>query len=251
GKAVPLPLLEENDFGFDLDYFESLVTDKTKLIIINSPHNPTGGVLTKEQLQRIAEIATKRGIWVLADEIYSRTLYNIKHESITQFSGMTDRTILLDGLSKTYAMTGWRLGYGVMPVEMAKWITQMAINCYSCTNAFSQQAIIEAYQGPQEEPEKMVAEFARRRQFIVDGLNAIPNISCKMPPGAFYAFPNIRKTGHTSRDLENDLLQQAGVAVLSGTAFGEYGDGHLRLSYANSIDNIKIALERIADYLQK
>lgn len=250
GKAVPMPLLEKNDFGMDVDHFESLVTDKTKLIIINSPHNPTGGILTKEQLKKVADVASKRGIWVLADEIYSRILYDTKHESITQFGDMTERTILLDGLSKTYAMTGWRLGYGVMPVEMAKVITQLSINCHSCTSAFSQRAIIEAYQGPQEASQKMVAEFGKRRDFVVNGLNAIPNVSCKMPRGAFYVFPNIKETGHDSRSLETRLLDEAGVAVLSGTAFGKFGDGHLRLSYANSIENIKLALERIAEFLK-
>jgi aspartate/methionine/tyrosine aminotransferase len=250
GKAVPMPLLEENDFGLDVDQLESLVTDKTKLIIVNSPHNPTGGILTRDQLKRIAEVASERGIWVLSDEVYSTTLYDIEHESITQFGDMPERTILLEGLSKTYAMTGWRLGYGVMPVDMAKTITQMAINCYSCVSAFSQQAIIEAYAGPQDESKRMVAEFKKRRDFIVEGLNEIPKVSCKTPPGAFYVFPNITETGHTSKQLENDLLEKAGVAVLSGTAFGKYGDGHLRLSYANSIENIKIALERIADFLK-
>ncbi|MFH2054964.1 MAG: pyridoxal phosphate-dependent aminotransferase [bacterium] len=251
GKAVPMPLLEKNDFGMDIDQFESLVTEKTKLIIVNSPHNPTGGILTKEQLKRIAEVAAKRGIWVLTDEVYSRTIYDAPHESITQFPEVLEHTILLDGLSKTYAMTGWRLGYGVMPVAMAKVITQMGINVHSCTSAFAQRAIIEAYGGPQEEPARMTTEFRKRREFIVKGLNEIPNVSCKNPPGAFYVFPNITKTGKTSRQLESELLDEAGVAVLSGTAFGKYGDGHLRLSYANSIDNIKLALDRIAAHLAK
>jgi len=249
GKAVPMPLLEENDFGMDIDKFEASVTDKTKLIIVNSPHNPTGGILTKEQLKRIAEVAAKRGIWVLTDEVYSRTIYDIQHESITQFPEVLEKTILLDGLSKTYAMTGWRLGYGVMPVDMAKVITQMGINVHSCTSAFAQRAIIEAYGGPQEDPANMNEQFRKRREFIVEGLNKIPNVTCKNPPGAFYVFPNITKTGKSSKQLETELLEQAGVAVLSGTAFGKYGDGHLRLSYANSIENIQLALDRIAAHL--
>lgn len=249
GKAVPMPLLEENDFGMDIDKFEASVTDKTKLIIVNSPHNPTGGILTKEQLKRIAEVAAKRGIWVLTDEVYSRTIYDIQHESITQFPEVLEKTILLDGLSKTYAMTGWRLGYGVMPVDMAKVITQMGINVHSCTSAFAQRAIIEAYGGPQEDPTNMNEQFRKRREFIVEGLNKIPNVTCKNPPGAFYVFPNITKTGKSSKQLETELLEQAGVAVLSGTAFGKYGDGHLRLSYANSIENIQLALDRIAAHL--
>ena len=249
GKAVPMPLLEENDFGMDVEGFESLVTDRTKLIIINSPHNPTGGILTRDQLKRIAEVAAERKIWVLTDEIYSRSIYDVPHESITQFPEVMPYLILLDGMSKTYAMTGWRLGYGVMPEEMAKIITKMGINCHSCTSAFAQRAIIEAYGGPQDEPARMVAEFRKRREFIVNGLNQIPNVTCKNPTGAFYVFPNISKTGRSSRELENDLLAKAGVAVLSGTAFGKYGDGHLRLSYANSTENIKLALERIAEFL--
>ncbi len=249
GKAVPMPLLEENDFGMDVEGFESLVTDRTKLIIINSPHNPTGGILTRDQLKRIAEVAAERKIWVLTDEIYSRSIYDVPHESITQFPEIMPYLILLDGMSKTYAMTGWRLGYGVMPEEMAKIITKMGINCHSCTSAFAQRAIIEAYSGPQDEPARMVAEFRKRREFIVNGLNQIPNVTCKNPTGAFYVFPNISKTGRSSRELENDLLAKAGVAVLSGTAFGKYGDGHLRLSYANSTENIKLALERITEFL--
>jgi aspartate/methionine/tyrosine aminotransferase len=251
GKAVPMPLLEENDFGMDVEGFESLVTDRTKLIIINSPHNPTGGILTRDQLKRIAEVAAERKIWVLTDEIYSRSIYDVPHESITQFPEIMPYLILLDGMSKTYAMTGWRLGYGVMPEEMAKIITKMGINCHSCTSAFAQRAIIEAYSGPQDEPARMVAEFRKRREFIVNGLNQIPNVTCKNPTGAFYVFPNISKTGRSSRELENDLLATAGVAVLSGTAFGKYGDGHLRLSYANSTENIKLALERITEFLAR
>lgn len=254
-KAVPLPLREKNDFRLDLKELKSLITKKTKLIIINSPQNPTGGVLTHEDLEEIAKIAVKKNIWILSDEIYSRIIYEGKFESITQFPGAFKRTIILDGLSKTYAMTGWRLGYGIMEEKLAAHVARLATNSVSCTASFSQIAMGKAITGPQEEAIKMVEEFKRRRDVVVEGLNNISGISCKKPSGAFYVFPNITKIGWKSKKLADLLLNEYGVAALSGTAFGKFGEGYLRLSYANSIENIKKALARIekavADIKQK
>lgn len=244
-KPVPIALREENDFRLDVKELESLVTPKTKLLIINSPQNPTGGVLTKDDLEQIARIANDNDLWVLSDEIYSRILYGIKFESVTQFDGMPERTIILDGLSKTYAMTGWRLGYGVMNPELAGHVARLVTNCNSCTSAFSQMAIKEAITGPQDAAENMVRKFNKRRDIIVDGLNAIDGISCKKPLGAFYAFPNIKSLGKTSKEMETYLLEEHGVAALAGTSFGEFGEGYIRFSYANSSENIKKALERV------
>jgi aspartate/methionine/tyrosine aminotransferase len=244
-KPVPIALREQNDFRIDVDELKKLVTKKTKLIIINSPQNPTGGVLTREDLKAIADIALEHDILVLADEIYSRIIYDVPFQSITQFPGMLERTVILDGFSKTYAMTGWRVGYGVMPVEYAQHITRLMINVNSCTAAFSQRACIEALVGSQDESDKMVAEFKRRRDVIVEGLNSIKGISCRRPQGAFYVFPNIQKTGRTCKDLSECLLYEAGVAALSGTCFGAHGQGHIRFSYANSVANIQEALHRI------
>jgi aspartate/methionine/tyrosine aminotransferase len=246
-KPVPIPLLEENDFRLDPEYVKSKITKKTKLIILNYPENPTGGILTKDDLKVIADcIADRDDIFVLADEIYSRIIYEGKHESITSLPGMKDKTILLDGFSKTYAMTGWRLGYGVMRKDLALKVAQLMTNSNSCTASFTQMAGIEALKGPQGDAEKMVAEFKKRRELIVSGLNSIKGISCKKPRGAFYVFPNIKGTGMDCRKLSDHLLYNAGVAVLPGTSFGKYGEGHLRLSFANSIENIKKALDRIA-----
>lgn len=250
-KAVPVKLREENDFRLDTDELKKLVTHKTKLIIINSPQNPTGGILTKEDLKTIADIALSNDIYVLADEIYNRIIYEGKFESITQFPGMQERTVILDGLSKTYAMTGWRLGYGVMNKELAFYEARMMTNSNSCTASFSQRAIIEAITGPQEEPLQMVQEFKKRREVIIEGLNAIPKISCKKPSGAFYVFPNITQTGWNSQKLADHILTDAGVAVLSGTSFGAFGEGYLRLSYANSVENIKKGLDRIRAFVEK
>ncbi len=244
-KAVPIPLREENDFRLDVDELEKLVTPKTKLLIINSPQNPTGGVLTRGDLERIAKIAVDNDLWVLSDEIYSRILYDTKFESITQFKGLPERTIILDGLSKTYAMTGWRIGYGIMNETMASHVSRLATNCNSCTASFTQMAAAEAIRGPQDDAYRMVAEFKKRRDVIVDGLNRIEGISCKKPLGAFYVFPNIKKTGRTSKELEQLLLEKYGVAALAGTSFGKYGEGYLRFSYANSVENIKKALSWI------
>jgi aspartate/methionine/tyrosine aminotransferase len=243
--AVPVPLREECEFRIDLDEFRSLITPRTRLAIINSPQNPTGGVLSKDDLKEIARLAVKHDFWVLADEIYGRCLYDGIADSITTFPGMLDRTIVLDGFSKTYAMTGWRIGYGVMPLELAPHISRLMTNSNSCTASFTQRAALEAITGPQDDAMRMVTEFKARRDVIVDGLNAIPEISCLRPRGAFYVFPNIRKLGKSSREVADHLLYQGGVAALSGTAFGKYGEGYLRLSYANSVANIEKALARI------
>ncbi len=251
-KPVPVPLLEENDFRFDPEYVKSKITKKTKMIILNYPENPTGGIMTKEDLKVIADcIATRDDVFVLADEIYSRIIYEGKHESIASLPEMKEKTILLDGFSKIYAMTGWRLGFGVMRKDLAPKIAQLMTNSNSCTCSFTQIAGMEALKGPQTEPEKMVDEFKKRREVIVSGLNNIKGITCKKPHGAFYVFPNITGTGMNSRKLGDHLLYNAGVAVLPGTSFGKYGEGYLRLSFANSIENIKKALDRIAKAVKK
>jgi len=251
-KPVPVPLKEANDFGVDHEYVKEKITKKTKMVIINSPENPTGGVLTRKDLKLIADcIADRDDVIVLADEIYSRIIYEGKHESITQFPGMKEKTIILDGFSKTYAMTGWRLGYGVMRKDLAQKIAQLMTNSNSCTCAFTQMAGIEALKGPQDESERMVAEFKKRREVIVSGLNSIEGITCKKPHGAFYVFPNITGTGMDCSKLGDYLLNSAGVAVLGGTSFGKYGEGYLRLSFVNSIENIKKALDRISKALKK
>ncbi|MEM4703697.1 MAG: pyridoxal phosphate-dependent aminotransferase [Candidatus Bathyarchaeia archaeon] len=251
-KPVPIPLLEKNDFRLDPEYVKSKITKKTKMIILNYPENPTGGIVTKEDLKVIADcIANRDDVFVLADEIYSRIIYEGKHESIASLPGMKDKTILLDGFSKTYAMTGWRLGYGVMRKDIAQKVAQLMTNSNSCTATFTQIAGIEALKGPQTEPEKMVAEFKKRREVIVEGLNSIKGFTCKKPRGAFYVFPNITGTGMDCRKLGDHLLYNGGVAVLPGTSFGKYGEGYLRLSFANSIENIKLALERIRKVVEK
>jgi aspartate aminotransferase len=250
-KAVPVQLKEEFDFRLDIKELAKLVTKKTKMIIVNSPQNPTGGVLNKDDLKAIADIARNNNIWVLSDEVYSRTIYDIKFESIAQFPGLEDRLIVLDGFSKTYAMTGWRIGYGIMPETLANLIAQIEINVNSCTSSFIQRACIEALKGPQDDPQKMTAKFKERRDVIVDGLNQIKGVSCKRPLGAFYVFPNITKTGIDGSELADRLLNEAGVASLSGTCFGKYGEGYLRFSYANSIENLKKALSKIEALLGK
>lgn len=255
-RPVPLPLLEEREFNFDVEQMRKNVSKRTKLIIINSPHNPCGSMMTKEDLAAVAEISAEYDIPVLADEIYCRIVYDGKFESITQFPGMPERTIILDGFSKTYAMTGWRMGYGVMPEPLAVQIAKLMTNSNSCTSAFTQVAGIEALRGPQDESYKMVAAFKERRDLIVKGLNEIPGIRCLLPKGAFYVFPNVKeviKRGKFAnvKAFADRLLQDAGVAGLAGTSFGAYGEGYLRLSYANSIPNLKKALERIADFVDK
>jgi len=246
GTAVPLRLKEEMNFAFDADDLKKLITPKTKMIIINTPQNPTGGILNENEIRKIAEILKDRkDIWILSDEIYSRLIFEGKHFSITQIPGFKERTIILDGFSKTYAMTGWRAGYGVMNTELAPRIAQLMTNSNSCTNTMVQKACIEAYEGPQDSVDKMKEEFRARRDLIVDGLNSIKGFSCVLPLGAFYAFPNITKTGYISRELNDHLLYNGGVAALAGTSFGEFGEGYLRFSYANSRENIKEAIKRI------
>ena len=244
-KPVPIRLREEKDFGLDVDELLSLMTDKTRLIILNSPHNPTGGVLSRENIRDIAQAIGDRDIMVLSDEIYSRLVFEGQNHSIIAEPGLKDRTILLDGFSKTYAMTGWRLGYGVMRADLAKAISLLATNAISCTASFTQMAGVEALRGDQSSVEKMKAEFQRRRDAFVSGLNRIKGFSCRLPGGAFYAFPNITATGWKSKLLADALLNQAGVACLSGTAFGEFGEGYLRFSIANSFENLMQALGRI------
>jgi len=248
GIPVALPLSEEKDFSFDIEDLRGLISDKTKLLIINSPQNPTGGVLSSADLDAIAELAVKHDFWVLSDEIYSKIIYEGEFDSITTRPGMLERTILLEGHSKTYAMTGWRLGYGVMPVELAQAVAKLQTNCTSCTAAFTQIAGAEALTGPQDEALAMVAEFKVRRDLLVDGLNAIDGISCKRPRGAFYVFPNITGLNLTSKEVETRLLDEFGVAALAGTSFGRYGEGYLRFSYANSQNNIRKALERFEEF---
>jgi aspartate aminotransferase len=249
GKSVPLPLKEEKGFAFDIEDLKRLVTDRTKMLILNSPQNPTGGILTESDIRAIADVIKDKDIMVLSDEIYSRLVFEGDHFSIAQIPGFKDRTIILDGFSKTYAMTGWRAGYGVMNVDLAQKVARLMTNSNSCNNAFVMKACIEALEGPQDGAEKMREEFIARREIIVDGLNSIPGFSCIMPHGAFYAFPNITKTGYKSKELNEHLLYNAGVAALSGTAFGAYGEGYLRFSYANSRENIKEAIRRIKSVL--
>jgi aspartate aminotransferase len=244
-RPVPLPLREEQNFRFDADEFRSLVSDRTRLIILNSPHNPTGGALTRQDLETVAEVAQERDIMVLSDEIYDRILYEGEHHSILSLPGMESHTILLDGFSKTYAMTGWRMGYGVMPRDLAGQFAKLIINSNSCTAGFTQQAGIAALEGPQDAVRDMLAAFQKRRQVIVEGLNRISGFSCLLPAGAFYVFPNVGATGRSSKVVADHLLQEAGVAVLDGGDFGRHGEGYLRLSYANSVENIERALGRI------
>jgi len=249
--AVPLPLKEEKEFRFGIEDLRKLVTSRTRMLILNTPQNPTGGILTREDLKKIAELAVERDLIVLSDEIYSRILYDgFQHTSITEFPGMMERTIILDGFSKTFAMTGWRLGFGVMPESLVPFVSQLQINSNSCTSSFTQMAGVEALIGQQKDVGVMVQEFKRRRDVIVDGLNAIPGFRCHRPLGAFYVFPNTAGTGKTSRFLADHLLNEAGVACLSGTAFGRFGEGFLRFSYANSVENIQLALERIRKAIQ-
>jgi aspartate/methionine/tyrosine aminotransferase len=245
GVPVPIPLREETGFGFDMAELERRVSPRTKLIIINSPENPTGGVLEPAQIERIAAIAAARRIPVLADEIYRQFLYDGEFQSIMTLPGMREHTILLDGFSKSYAMTGWRLGYGVMPASLAEHITRLMVNSASCTASFVQLAGVAALQGDQTPVARMVAEFKRRRDLLVDGLNTLPGVHCARPRGAFYVFPNIAGTGRSSAEVAERLLNEAGVAALSGAAFGEYGEGYLRFSYANSEPNLREAIERM------
>ncbi|RMG50098.1 MAG: pyridoxal phosphate-dependent aminotransferase [Acidobacteria bacterium] len=249
GKPVPIRLIEEEGFVLDVDGLVRSINNRTKLIILNTPHNPTGGVIPRDAVMEIGRAAAHHGIPVLSDEIYSRILYEGEHFSIAQVPGMLEQTIILDGFSKTYAMTGWRLGYGIMPKALAQQIARLQTNSNSCTATFTQLAGITALRDEGDEVRHMVAEFQRRRDFIVNGLNEIDGMSCVMPRGAFYVFPNITGTGWKSKPLADYLLEEAGVACLSGTAFGSYGEGYLRFSYANSIENIDKALRRMAKAL--
>ncbi|HET9368578.1 MAG TPA: pyridoxal phosphate-dependent aminotransferase [Candidatus Udaeobacter sp.] len=250
-KAVPIRLREAMDFRLDVDELAGLINDRTKLIILNSPQNPTGGVLEKIDIERIARAIGDRNIMVLSDEIYSRLIFEGEHHSIMSVHGMKERTILLDGFSKTYAMTGWRMGYGVMRADLATHIARLMTNSNSCTASFTQIAGLEALRGPQDSVEAMCAEFKKRRDVMVTGLNKIKGFSCRLPKGAFYVFPNITSTGWRSKKLADALLDDVGVAALSGTAFGEFGEGYLRFSVANSIENIEKALARIENWANK
>jgi aspartate aminotransferase len=250
-KPVPLVLEEERDFRFDVSQLADKVSPRTKMIIINTPQNPTGAILTRGDLETIAQVAEEHDLVVLSDEVYERLVYEGEHVSFLSLPGVQERTILLNGFSKTYAMTGWRLGYGVMPEELAVHITRLMTNSNSCTATFTQWAGIEALRGSQHESYKMVEEFRRRRDVIVPGLNAINGIRCAEPKGAFYVFPNIEGTGMNEKEFADYLMEEAGVAVLAGTSFGEYGRGFIRVSYANSVENIKKALANIEAAVNK
>ncbi len=249
---VSLPLREDKEFRFDVADLEARITPKTRMLILNTPQNPTGGILTRDDLKAIAELAVKHDFIVFSDEIYSQVTYDgFKHESITQFDGMKERTIVLDGFSKTFAMTGWRLGYGLMPEEIAKVVAKLQTNCTSCAPSFTQIAGIEALtDNSLPRVNEFIAEFKRRRDVIVSGLNSLPGFRCHSPKGAFYVFPNIAQTGMTSQQCADFMLYEAGVACLSGTAFGAEGEGFIRFSYANSVENIEEALRRMRRALE-
>jgi aspartate/methionine/tyrosine aminotransferase len=245
GTPVPIPLVESRGFSFDLDVLRSKLSPRTKMVILNSPCNPTGGVIPKDDIHAIAAMLRDRDLMILSDEIYSRIWYEEEPVSISGCDGMLEKTIILDGFSKTYSMTGWRLGYGVMPKWLADAVNLLTVNSNSCTASFTQRAGMAALQGPQDAVTTMVAEFRKRRDAMVAGLNEVPGFRCARPAGAFYAFPNVTGTGLSSKALADLLLNEAGVACLSGTAFGEYGDGYLRFSAANSLANIVDAVGRI------
>lgn len=250
-KGVPMPLVEASDFSFDVDHLKTIVSDRTKLLILNSPQNPTGGVLRRDDLAAVAELCLKHDVMILTDEIYSRLLYGDRFESITQFDGIPERAVILDGFSKTYSMTGWRLGYGIYPEWLVDAIERLMVNSNSCTATFVQRAGMEALTGPQDPVVAMRKSFRERRDFIVRGLNEIPGISCRTSQGAFYAFANVSRLPLPSKELEDRLLVEAGVACLAGDGFGENGRGFLRFSYANSIENIREALQRIAGLIRQ
>ena len=249
--AVPYALREPQDFDLDVHEIIGKITERTRLLILNSPHNPSGGVVTRGQLASLAESLAGRELFILSDEIYSRLIFEGEHASVAQFPALRERTIILDGFSKAYAMTGWRLGYGVMRSDLAQQVALLMTNSNSCTASFTQVAGVAALRGDQTPVDEMVAEFRRRRQVMVNGLNDIPGFRCRMPHGAFYAFPNITGTGRSSRELAEALLTEAGVACLAGTAFGKWGEGYLRFSYANSVENIRKALDRIGEWARK
>ena len=248
---VPIPLVESRGFSFDLDRFRDSLTPRTKMVILNSPQNPTGGVIPPDDLRVIADLVRDRDLMVLSDEIYSRIYYGEPPLSIASLPGMQEKTIILDGFSKIYAMTGWRLGYGVMPEWLVEAVNKLMVNSNSCTASFTQRAGLAALTGPQDEPLAMVAEFHRRRDAFIDGLNTLPGFRCAKPAGAFYAFPNIEGTGRTSKQLADELLYEAGVASLNGGSFGEFGNGYLRFSYANSLENLMEAVARMRRHLTR
>jgi aspartate aminotransferase len=250
-NAVPIPLLESMDFRLDLELLASKISDRTKVLAINSPHNPTGGVLTRSDLETIAELAIRHDVTVISDEIYSRNVYDGEFFSIASLDGMRERTIVLDGFSKAYAMTGWRLGYGIMPAPIAKIVALLGQNNYSCTTTFVQEAGIVALTGPDEPVRAMLAEFRTRRDAFVAGLNSLPGITCKVPAGAFYAFPNVSAIASDDKKLASFLLEEAYVAGLAGSGFGEAGRGHMRFSYANSLEAIRTAVERMREVLPR
>ena len=250
GTPVPVPLLEDNQFSFDLTVLDEVVSEKTRMIILNSPGNPTGGIIPRADLEHIARAAIKHDCWVLSDEIYTRIVYDDQQvDSIMGFPGMAERTIIMDGFSKTYAMTGWRLGYGIMPRDLAIKVGLLLMHSVGSTAQFTQFAGIEALTGDQKQVDVVVAEYKKRRDLIVAGLNQMPGISCQNPKGAFYVFPNIKGLGKTSQETADWILDEAGVALLPGSAFGKYGEGYLRLSYANSLENIQKALDRMGEIL--
>ncbi len=250
-KPIPVPILEKNNFSFNADELLSLITPATRLIILNFPANPTGGAASRKEIDRFVEgIQARPDIAILSDEIYSQIYYRgNEHVSLLSYPQIKDRLILLDGWSKTYSMTGWRIGFSVWPDELIEGAIKLAVNCHSCVNTASQWGAIAALKGPQKSVREMVASFDERRQFLVEALNKIPQITCKDPEGAFYVFPNIRETGRDSFTLQQELLEEVGVATVAGTSFGKFGEGYLRISYANSIENIGFAVDRIKDYL--
>lgn len=248
---VPMPLVEDRGFSFDLNRFKDALTDRTKMVILNSPQNPTGGVIPAEDIKAIADLVRDRDLVVLSDEIYSRIYYDEKPSSIASLPGMQEKTIILDGFSKIYAMTGWRLGYGVMPAWLVDPVNKLMVNSNSCTASMIQRAGLAALTGPQDAPLAMVAEFRRRRDAFIAGLNTIPGFRCPIPQGAFYAFPNIEGTGRTSKQLADELLYEAGVACLNGGSFGQFGNGYIRFSYANSLENLMEAVDRMRRHLSK
>ncbi len=250
-RPVPIPLEECRGFSFDLDRFRDSLSEKTRLVILNSPHNPTGGLIPPEDVAAIAEMVRDRDLMVLSDEIYSRIWYDGAPVSIASFPGMLEKTIILDGFSKTYAMTGWRIGFGVMPTWLVEAVNKLMVNSNSCTASFTQRAGIAALTGPQDEVERMVAEFRRRRDAFCDGLNSLPGIRCKRPGGAFYAFANVQGTGLTSKELADALLAEAGVACLNGASFGVYGEGYIRFSYAAAFEDLMEAVARIGRFLRR
>ena len=249
GIPVPMKLLASNNFEIDINDIVDQISPKTKLMIINSPNNPCGSVISKEDLTTLANHAKKNHFTILTDEVYRRFLYEGEYFSPVSVPGMTERTIILDGFSKTYSMTGWRAGFGVMPENLVEPISRLSTNSVSCTASFTQIATLEAMNGPQEEPMRMVDEFKKRRDVIVNGLNSIPGIECPMPGGAFYVFPSIEGTGMSSKQFANDLLEKHGVACLAGESFGEYGKGCIRFSFANSMENLNEALDRINSFV--